>query len=146
MTEESFDRLSLAKEQLETALDLFLDCQSLASAITLAGAAEGVFGQALSLQDEAHALDHSYTHAARLHELLHNGSELKRKQYIQYQNRARDALKHLQEEEGSTIKMDLEEAACWILVRALENGQGLGIEFSRFEEFDNWFYENIVGI
>ena len=48
MAEETYDRLVLAKGQLDTALDLFLDQKNYSSAITLAGAAEEIFGHALA--------------------------------------------------------------------------------------------------
>jgi len=33
-----------------------------------------------------------------------------------------------------------------MLVRACDNALRLGIECDRFVEFDNWFYENVVGV
>lgn len=76
--------------------------------------------------------------------MLHS-EVLNKKKYVATENCARDALKHPQHDKGPTITMDLEEAACWMLVRAIDNGRNLGIEFERFPDFDNWFYENIVG-
>lgn len=81
---------------------------------------------------------------AQFHRMLH-GTELNKKDFIAKENLARDALKHLQKDKGPTITIDLEEAACWMLVRALQNGRELRFEFERFQEFDDWFYENIVG-
>ena len=51
MAEETYERLFLAKGQLDTALELFLDQRNYSSAITLAGAAEEIFGRALTLRD-----------------------------------------------------------------------------------------------
>lgn len=42
MAEKTYERLVLAKGQLDTALDLFLEQRNFASAITLAGAAEEI--------------------------------------------------------------------------------------------------------
>ena len=145
MTEETYDRLALAKGQLDTALDLFLDEKNYSSAITLAGAAEEIFGRSLAIAGGKSALDSSYESMAEFHTMLH-GTELKKKSYIAKENFARDALKHLQNDKGPTITIDLEEAACWMLVRAIQNGRKLNFEFERFRDFDNWFYENIVGI
>lgn len=145
MAEETHDRLALAKEQLNTALGLFLDKKNYSSAITLAGAAEEIFGRALSLAGGKSALESSYESMAKFHTMLH-GTELNKKSYVAKENFARDALKHLQNDKGPTITIDLEEAACWMLVRAIQNGRELSFEFERFQDFDNWFYENIVGI
>jgi hypothetical protein len=145
MGEKTYERLALAKEQLDTALDLFLDQQKLSSAITLAGAAEEIFGHALRSKAGKSALDSSYESRAEIHRMLH-GTELIKKSFVSKENLARNALKHLQEEKGPSITIDLEEAACWMLVRAIQNGREIGFEFQRDEDFENWFYENIVGV
>lgn len=144
MAEETHERIVLARRQLDTALDLFLDHKNYASAITLAGAAEEIFGNALTLGGSNSALDSGYQRMAELHSMLHQ-TELDKRSYVVKENSARNALKHLQSDMGPTITIDLEEAACWMLVRAIQNGRELGFEFLRFQDFDNWFYENIVG-
>jgi len=41
---------------------------------------------------------------------------------------------------------DLEYAAIWAIVRACNNSNRLGLaRTARMLEFDNWFYENVVG-
>ncbi len=145
MAESTYDRLVLAKEQLDTALNIFLDHRNYSSAITLAGAAEEIFGRELTNRGSKSALDSSYESMAEFHRMLH-GTELNKKSYISKENLARDALKHLQKDKGPTITIDLEEAACWMLVRAIQNGRELGFKFERDQDFDGWFYENIVGV
>ena len=145
MAERTHDRLALAKEQLDTALDLFLDKRNYSSAITLAGAAEEIFGHTLTTSGGKSALDSSYESITEFHRMLH-GTELNKKSFVSKENLARDALKHLQKDKGPTITIDLEVAACWMLVRAIQNGRELGLEFARYQDFDNWFYENIVGV
>jgi len=145
MAEKTYERLALAKEQLDTALDLFLDHRNYSSAITLAGAAEEIFGHALTAKGGTSALDSSYKSMAEFHRML-GDTELDKKGFIAKENLARNALKHLQEDKGVTITLDLEDAACWMLVRAIQNGRKLGLEFGRYQDFDNWFYENVVGV
>lgn len=145
MAEQTYDRLLLAKAQLDTALDLFLDHKNHSAAITLAGAAEEIFGRALTIRGGKSTLDSSYESMNEFHRLMH-GNELSKKGFVSQENLARDALKHLQEDKGPTITVDLEMAACWMLVRAIQNGRELGLEFERYRDFDNWFYENIVGV
>ncbi len=77
--------------------------------------------------------------------MLHR-TELDRKTFFSKENLARNALKHLQKDKGPTITIDLEESACWMLVRAIQNSKKLDIEVQRIQDFDNWFYENIVGV
>lgn len=145
MGEHIYERLQLAKEQLDDALELFLDLKKFSSAITLAGASEEVFGRALKLRGISPAVEVSFESMSRFHdELL--GEKLDKAQYIEKENSARNALKHLQHDKGPTISVDLEDAACWMLVRALKNGKLLDLSFERDRDFNNWFYENIVGV
>lgn len=144
MGEQTYYRLDLAKEQLDIALELFLDQKRFSAAITLAGAAEEIFGRALKLKGITPAVEKSYESMAKFHDELF-GEKLDKTQYINKENLARNALKHLQNDKGPTIEIDLMEAACWMLVRALQNGQLLELTFERYRDFDNWFYENIVG-
>lgn len=127
------------------ALNLFLDHKSYSSTITLAGAAEEIFGHALTYSGGQSALNNLYESMAEFHFMLH-GTELNKKNFVSKKNLARDALKHIQKEKGPMITIDLKESACWMLVRAIQNGRQLGLEFERYQDFDNWFYENIVGV
>lgn len=145
MAEQVHSRVALAKEQLDVALVLFLDHQSYAASITLAGAAEEVLGKALSSRGGVPAIENSYRARSAFIKVLH-GVVLDKKTFIAQENNARDALKHLQEDKGPCITLDLETAACWMLVRALGNAMELGIKCARESEFDGWFYENIIGI
>jgi hypothetical protein len=145
MPEETYDRLHLAKGQLETPLNLFLDDGNYASSITLAGAAEEVFGRELIRRGLKSALESEYESMADFDRLI-GGPGLNKKAYIAKSNLARDALKHLQENKGPATTIDLEEAACWMLVRAIQNGRELGFKVERYREFDDWFHENIVGV
>jgi hypothetical protein len=47
VADQTYNRVDLAAEQLDVALSLFLENQSLVSALTLAGAAEEILGKAL---------------------------------------------------------------------------------------------------
>ena len=45
------------------------------------------------------------------------------------------------------VVADLEDEALWMLVRACDNHKRLDLEATpRMAEFDDWFYENVVGI
>lgn len=89
MVERTHERLALAKEQLNTALDLFLDHRNYSCAITLAGAAEEIFGRALTNKGGKSVLDSSYESMAELHRMLH-GTELNKKGFVSKENLARD--------------------------------------------------------
>ena len=45
-----------------------------------------------------------------------------------------------------SVTLDLEEAAYSMIVRACENSDLLGLpRTGRMREFENWFYEHVVG-
>jgi len=145
MAEYTYSRIDLAKEQLEVALALFLDHQRFASAITLAGAAEEIFGKELIRRGNQSALEWKFDHMRVSHELLYR-KQLQPKVFVADENRIRNALKHFGENDTPTFSANLEDAACWMLVRACENSKRLEIEIARFSDFDNWFFEHVVGI
>ena len=145
MAEEGYRRVDLAIRQLETALRLFLDNVCLPSTITLAGAAEEVFGRMAARSGAKPVLERFYESAAEVHRALYS-EDLDKKIFIDGENLARNALKHLRKDGDDTIVIDLEDAACWMLVRALDNSRTIGVEVARESEFNDWFYENVVGI
>ncbi|NKC11951.1 MAG: hypothetical protein GKR94_07045 [Gammaproteobacteria bacterium] len=145
MTEQIYSRIDLAKEQLEVALSLFFDHASYASSITLAGAAEEIFGKALIHQGKEAVLDWKLKEMNVVHSLLHR-KDIIRKEFFAEENKIRNMLKHFDSNDDDSFTADLEEAACWILVRACENASKLDIELDRFQDLDDWFYANIVGV
>lgn len=145
MADQTYDQVALAAEQLDVALSLFLNEQSLVSALTLAGAAEEILGKAVSLAGEQNSLDWKYAAVERTHTLLHR-RPLSRPDFIQGDNRARNASKHIEAENQQFTTADLEDDAIWMIVRACDNSDRLFLPRSaRRLEFDSWFYENIVG-
>jgi len=145
MTSQTCNRIDLAREQLESALVLFLEHRSFASAITLSGAAERVLGQALRHRAEQAVLDCEFDLLALVHMQLH-GQPLTKQNFAQTENRVFNALRHFDSADEPHFVADLEEAACWMLVRACENSNRLGLTVQGFDTFNDWFHENIVGI
>lgn len=143
--EQTYSRLILAKEQLEVAIFLFLDEESYAAALTLAGAVEQVIGDELKRRGQPHALDWKYDRVSEIYRRLH-GEDLPRNKFISDENYVRDALKHFDRNDEPIITCDLQYVSLWMLVRACENAKKIGIEVARYDEFNNWFYEHVVGI
>ena len=127
------------------ALSLFIEKQSYASAITLAGAAEEVLGKEMVRRGQQPVLDWKFDQMGLVHELFH-GKPLDRAKFMTEENLIRNALKHFDDMSSPHLTVDLEDAACWMLVRACENARRLGLNITNWWEFDNWFYENVVGI
>ena len=137
---------SLAAEQLDAAIELFLTGRSDVSALTLAGAAEEILGQAVKFSGGENALMQAYEVTAQTHGILH-GNRLKWQDFVDGENIARNAVKHMKKRGQSTVETDLRRAAQWMIARACANYERA--EFARTDrmrEFDDWFFEHEVGL
>lgn len=142
----SYQRIDLAREQLDVALEIFLSRKSHVSALTLAGAAEEIFGKTLTQCGEKTTLQHEHSIIAPVEELLRH-KPFNWKEFIAEKNRVRNAAKHMNDETESFVMADIEDEALWLIVRACDNYRRLGLEPTLVMlEFDNWFFENIVGL
>lgn len=147
MSEESHHKISLAIEQLENALSLFLDGRSHVSALTLAGAAEEILGMAVKINGVENSLQELYR--------IYNDPGLTwinpPKTWAEFttksKNKARNAVKHVSGKYDLTFEADIEDEALWMIVRAVDNYNRLGFGPTELmHEFDDWFFENVVGI
>jgi hypothetical protein len=91
-------------------------------------------------------LEHEHSIVAPVEELLRK-TDYSWKDFVAEKNRVRDAAKHMNDETESTILADLEDEAIWMIVRACDNYYRLGNTSTPvIEEFDNWFWDNVVGL
>lgn len=140
----NFDSLILAAEQLEVAIELFLTERSYASSLTLAGAAEEVFGVECRNQGLEPFNDWMYENTEVLFKHIY-GKDNTKKLYYQDQNAVRNALKHLNAIKSIKKPVRLQDSACWMIVRADYNSEILNISIKGRDDFNEWFLENIVG-
>lgn len=146
MAEQTHDRINLASEQLDLSLEIFLSGRSAVAALTLAGAAEEIFGKALASQDKKTTLQYEYKVIAPLEEFLRR-EPLTWKVFVEEKNRIRNAAKHMNDQSQRMIVADIEDEALRILLRACDNYKRLGLSLTdRITEFDKWFLTNVVGV
>jgi hypothetical protein len=145
MTSQTCHRIDLAREQLEMALDAFLERHRFASAITLASAAERVMGQALRQAGKRAVLDWKFEATDLVHTDLH-GKAPGKGGFTDAENRVSNALRHFDKTSAPDFEADLEETACWMLVRACENAHRLGLTVQGFDAFNDWFFERVVAV
>lgn len=146
MAEQTHQRIALAQEQLDVALELFLLKRSMVSALTLAGAAEEILGKALQHRGKKTTLEYEHSVIEPVEKFLRRQPFLW-KDFIDEKNRVRNAAKHMGAQSDTQVVADLEDEALWMLVRACDNHKRLDLEATpRMAEFDDWFYENVVGI
>jgi len=136
------NKTQIAIQQLEDAIELFLDKQSYESTTTLAGAAEEILGKELVAQEKTNVLEWQWTMQETIHRLFDDGLDNK-KDFNDESNRVKNALKHYTEDNLSPE--DLMEGAIKMIIRANENAARLNIKVKRIEEFEEWFLRNVIG-
>lgn len=133
MTEQTFNRRSLALAQLAVAFRLFASNQDLLAAITLAGAAEELLGKIARERGITTSVESRAQAAVEIDFLF--GLESTVAQHISHANKPRNALKHLGD--GDVVRFDPLEEAADILQRATDNfwlvEQSLTPEMEAFE-------------
>jgi len=120
MPHSSYDKLEIARSQLETALQLFQDGKDLFSVITLAGAAEEILGKLLKERGQRNALETTERAAVDMYRQMF-GEETGAKQFAERANRARNALKHHGQGQPRLVTLDPLEEATDMLDRAVTN-------------------------
>ncbi|MES1982456.1 MAG: hypothetical protein V4443_08260 [Pseudomonadota bacterium] len=113
-------RDDLALTQLETALRLFFEGRDFASVVTLAGAADEIFGKLLSASGKENHFDSLKKAAAEIHQWLY-GEPGNSTQIANRANRAKNTLKHWDIGQPLIVKLDLEQEAKYMLFRAVDN-------------------------
>jgi hypothetical protein len=116
----SYYRNDLALSQLETALRVYFTGADYASVVTLAGAADEVFGQALAAVGKQSSLDSLKRAVCAIHERLF-GEQAVPKEVANRANRAKNTLKHWDKGDPVLVKFDLEQEAKDMLFRAIDN-------------------------
>ena len=119
MAVKALSKHAIALAQLETALRLFHAGNDLISLITLAGAAEEIFGKLVKKQGHDNSLDSLKETAVAIHERLFAES-IDPSAIADRANRARNALKHLTAG-GDPVSLDLDDEAVDILNRAVDD-------------------------
>jgi hypothetical protein len=117
---ETHSKAHIALTQLETALHLFDEGHDYYSVVTLAGAADEIFGRLLESRGGVSALVSLTKAAAAIHLKVHDVPE-NEKLFIERANLARNALKHLKAGGADGVSIDIREEAADMLDRAVSN-------------------------
>ena len=113
-------RDDLALTQLETALRLFFEGKDFASVVTLAGAADEIFGKLLTAEGKENSLESLKKAVGAIHQRLY-GEPDDPKHIAERANRAKNSLKYWDIGQPMIVKLDLEQEAKDMLFRAIDN-------------------------
>ena len=120
MPEQTYKSSEIALEQLETALRLYLARESYFSVVTLAGAAEEIYGKIVRDQEINNSMDESVNATLAMHKRLF-GTKTDEKRVRDRMNHAKNVLKHANPKTESTVTLDVQEEAIDMLNRAIDN-------------------------
>ena len=138
------DQVDHAREQLDAAIGLFLERQFV-PALRLAGAADEILATALSDRGKQNFLDWKYEVLEPIFKLPR--TPILKEDFIEDENLALNAVKHIASASYPFVIFDAEDAAYPIIVRACFNSDRLGLpRTAKMLEFENYFYENVVGM
>jgi hypothetical protein len=110
----------LALQQLESALRLYFEGKDFASVVTLAGAADEIFGKLLRASGRENSLDEMTRAVVAIQEKLY-GETASPRDVAWRANHARNSLKHWDVGDPEIVKFDLPEEARDMLNRAIDN-------------------------
>lgn len=129
----------IACEQLTEAIALFLQ-EKFLCAITLAGAAEGVFAGLLNAQGVKAIVERSVEEIEEIRDAtgLSAMENLPENQIYKQWNTTRNTIKHHDKNERDTVTINLFDEAYWMIMRALANSSKLGLPISNEVDFENW--------
>lgn len=142
--DSTLSKATVGQMQLTEAITLFVQNKFLC-AVTLAGAAEEIFGRLLQRKSELSAIRESTQAIQELRKrtdltVMDGKSE---KEIIDGWNAARNALKHLVGPEDEPITINLCDEAYWMIRRALANARKLGLPVGNEHDFENWVVINV---
>ncbi len=146
MPSQPHSRLALAADQLEDAIRLHLDGRY-ASATTLAGAAEEVFGKQSKRAGRSNIFQDGFVSAQVIWRFFPTHAPADPFEEHRYrENATRNSLKHMNDGEAESFDADLVVDSAKMIARALDNAGRIGISVNGSEAFSDWFHEHIVGV
>ena len=139
----TLSRSEIARVQLVEAVALFVT-EKFLPALTLAGAAEEILGKLLVRQSQQPVIKESMQAITQLRvttglSVMGNKPE---REVVAGWNSARNAAKHLGENDIDPVTLNLCDEAYWMIRRALENAKKLGLAVENQVDFENWFIIN----
>lgn len=143
MPTKRIHKSNIAKQQLETAIWLFINERDLSSVITLAGAASGILDRLVKNAGKEPFVDY----ACRIHREL-NGFTPKRRSYSHHIDKRLGVTvhKHLSEGEPDIVELDLDKMASDAITRAISDYIALNGQSEPFiKAFLSWAWKNSDG-
>jgi hypothetical protein len=137
-------KLELARIQLEDAVHLFLMGKYL-SALTLAGAADGIMEGYMTSKDLKTAAEETWAEIETVRQktgFAFAGTRTRKDAFKEW-NEKKNRAKHHNKEESDMIPIDSFDAAYEMIQRANADADRLGVVTCNRQEYENWLIANI---
>lgn len=137
---QTVDKLDIADEMIESAIQQFLDHQHYFAAFNLAGVAEEIYGKALRI-DGGKDSQMELIDAVRLLTAQRGGPDIPVREWKKIATEKKNSIKHLDSASDRHIQIDVEDEARLMIGEALSNhtklARSVTSEIQRFYEFGN---------
>jgi hypothetical protein len=141
----TYQKVEVARRQLDTAIRLFFEGREYFSVVTLAGAAEEVLGKEVEHRGWTSTIRNITEIGARISAAFDNPPSTA-KEIRDRANYARNHLKHYSDPDASTITVDIRRQAIDMLARAFDNASMLdGAWSDDMYRYNDWFIESEIG-
>jgi hypothetical protein len=129
----------IARVQLVQAIELFVSEKFLPS-ITLAGAAEEIFGRLIAMQSDDPVIEQAFSEIQRIRDItgLSVMGDKSKKEIFNEWNSVKNNLKHHNNSDGDFIVLNVFDEAYWMIKRALANANKLCVHIHNQNDFENW--------
>jgi len=141
---ETFRKSDVARMQLVEAICLFVREQFIPS-LTLAGAAEELLAGLLRADGKQPTIEESFSSIKKIRDNvgLAAMANKTKSEVIAEWNHAKNRTKHQDKDEASSITLNDCDEAYWMIKRALDNANKLGITIPNVNDFENWVIINV---
>jgi len=142
--DSTLSKRQIAETQLREAISLFT-CGKFICALTLAGAAEEILARLLNARGEKSSVEVSVAAVmeAKAKTRMSGLRTVSESQLFQSWNSGRNSAKHHGPRDDDPVVMKTCDEAFWMIRRALQNAQRLGLSIENEQEFENWVAINV---
>src|SRR3990167_2985642 len=137
-------KTEIAKVQLEDAIQLFL-CGRCLSALTLAGAADGIFSEYLGSRGLQSIAEETWAGIVAVREktgLAFAGNRTKKEAFNKW-NMDKNRVKHHNKDDEEFVTINYFDAAYEMIQRANADGEKICLLAENRQEYETWVIENI---
>ncbi|MBL8391292.1 MAG: hypothetical protein JNN21_05390 [Candidatus Accumulibacter sp.] len=142
--ESLLSKADIGLAQLEDAIFLFINGRRI-SAVTLAGAADGIFSGLLKQQGQTSLAEDTWSHIEKVREitgLFYAGDRTKKDAFNEW-NDARNRLKHHDGRDEEHLRINVFDEAYFAIERASLGAEKLGLKAANHQEYKNWLISNV---